>query len=513
MSAKSALRMLLAAAIAVSGCAIHSLERTTIRPERLRAVPRQAPFLKAHMRDGSVYVLADWQMSPVDSAIDGTGQRLDANRAVVASGRLRAPFDSVVLFETNEVRGSRAAAAYTVLWSATAIGTIVCITNPKACFGSCPTFYDANDPDGPVLAEGFSASVAPFLEDTDVDAIGRVRPRDGLLRLRLTNEALETHVIRRADILAVPRGASPQVAKDEAGRYERIDQAVPPRAARSEEGDCAAALAAFDGIERFSRADSTDLSSKETIDLEFAGDPPGERGVLLAARQSLLTTYLFYQTLAYLGTDAGRWFAGMERGNPALRARLGGLGAAMGLIEVWVEDARGEWIEAGRVGETGPIATDTYLVRLPSGTPRPAHVRLRMSRGMWRLDAVALAHLAGSAEPVRIRPARVLKEGVADPGALAALTGSSGPLVTMPGDEYVIEYRVPDPSNRFEYFLEARGYYLEWMRPEWAKETSQERLVECFLTPKAALRRLAPEYKRIEAGMESQFWGSRYERR
>ncbi|MGE5179647.1 MAG: hypothetical protein ACM3PF_11170 [Bacteroidota bacterium] len=513
MSARFAVRLLLAAAIAASGCSIHAVDRTTVRPERVRAVPRQASFLKAHMRDGSVFVLADWQMSPVDSAIEGAGQRLDMNRAVVASGRLRAPFDSVVLFETNEVRSSGAAAAYTVLWTMTAVGTIVCITNPKACFGSCPTFYDANDPGGPVLAEGFSASIAPFLEDTDVDAIGRVRPKDGLLRLRLTNEALETHVIRRADILAVPRGTSPRAARDVAGGYDRIDHVVPPRAARAEEGDCAAALASFDGVERFSRADSADLATKETIDLEFAGDSPGERGVLVSARQSLLTTYLFYQTLAYLGTDAGRWFASMERGNPALRSRLGGLGAAMGLIEVWVENAHGDWIEAGRAGETGPIATDTYLVRLPADTPRPAHVRLRMSRGMWRIDAVALAHLAGPAEPERIRPARVLKEGRADPEALAALTGSSGPLVTMPGDEYVIEYRVSDPSDRYEYFLEARGYYLEWMRPEWAKETSQERLVECFLTPNATLRRLAPEYKRIEAGMESQFWGSRYERR
>jgi hypothetical protein len=34
-----------------------------------------------------------------------------------------------------------------------------------------------------------------------------------------------------------------------------------------------------------------------------------------------------------------------------------------------------------------------------------------------------------------------------------------------------------------------------------------------FLASDRAMTRLAPEFKRIERGMESQFWSSRYERR
>jgi hypothetical protein len=85
--------------------------------------------------------------------------------------------------------------------------------------------------------------------------------------------------------------------------------------------------------------------------------------------------------------------------------------------------------------------------------------------------------------------------------------------VTLPGDEYTLVYRLPDDFADRELFLEARGYYLEWMREEWLAEENALRAAQLFLDPAAAMRAMAPEFKRREGEMEAVFWGSRYVRR
>jgi hypothetical protein len=82
------------------------------------------------------------------------------------------------------------------------------------------------------------------------------------------------------------------------------------------------------------------------------------------------------------------------------------------------------------------------------------------------------------------------------------------PLVTLPGDEYTFTFKLPAGDS--ELFLDTRGYYLEWLRREWMAEENPVRAAMMFAAPRLALRLLAPEFKRIEPGMEKQFWSSRY---
>ena len=85
--------------------------------------------------------------------------------------------------------------------------------------------------------------------------------------------------------------------------------------------------------------------------------------------------------------------------------------------------------------------------------------------------------------------------------------------MTQPGDEVRFSFRLPGSASGDELFLETRGYYLEWMRQEWLAEEHPGRAAEMFLDPAAALRRMAPEYKRREGDLERAFWSSRYVRR
>ncbi len=104
----------------------------------------------------------------------------------------------------------------------------------------------------------------------------------------------------------------------------------------------------------------------------------------------------------------------------------------------------------------------------------------------------------------------VEKDGQEDAGVLTALLDSTQSLISFPGDRYTLHYALPDSGQSVELFLESRGYYLEWVRKEWIAEENPFSLAEMFLTPGAAMKRLAPEFKRVEPGMEDCFWRSRY---
>jgi len=505
--AARSIAFVLAGALALSGC-VHRVERREWLPRQVTSIDRTSPFLKAHAHDGTAFVFTQWSYDSVARVISGQGTRLGVNRETLAAGALSVPLDSVALFETNVVSTHGAVAALAVVTGISAAATIICLTVPKACFGSCPTFYAWDGERQILMAEGFSASVSPALEATDLDALYRARPRSRDFELRMRNEALETHVVRSLDVLAVPRPEGGRVFADGAGTFWRAREPVAPRAAHAAEGDCLAALRAFDGTERFSTADSTDLAARETIDLEFPEVEPRSYGLVVAARQTLMSTYLFYQSLAYLGHEAGTWMAALERSDARTRKRtFQGTSAAVGGIEVLVADGA-EWTQAGAIVETGPLATDVHLVVLPGAAP--ARVRLRMTRGAWRLDWVALARLEGRAEPIRLQPERVMRGPMVDEAARQRLVDHAQPLVTLPGDDYTMTYRLPEDYARDELFLSSRGYYLEWMRDEWVAEENPACAARMFLDPRGALRAMAPEFKRGEAEMETVFWGSRY---
>lgn len=503
--------VLLAAALLADGCGIHGLRRTEVAPGALATAPRERSTLKAHLRDGGVIVFSDWTLEEGSRTVHGTGRLLDAYRQAGPERSHRVAVDSVALFESDERTVPGPMAAITMMTAVHGVMTAFCASNPKACFGSCPTFHASDGARDLLVAEGFSASVAPALEATDLDALDRVVSRDGRLVLTVTNEALETHVVRGADLLVAARPAGGRVLADAEGRLWRTGAPRAPDSAAGEEGDCRAALAARDAAERTSLSDPADLAARETIELRFAEPPAGRRGLVLVARQSLLSTWVFYQALAWMGRSAGTWLASFDREGAGTRERVSGPARALGGIEVQVR-GDGGWRTVGEFLETGPLASDTRLVALPEGGEGPLDVRLRLTRGLWRVDQAALVAVEGEAEAARVAPGRVLRRGRPDAAALASLRGGPEPLVTMPGDTLALEYELPLAAGEVELFLQSRGYYLEWMRDAWLAEEDPASLAGLFLDPHGSLRRMAPAFKRVEPGMEAQFWGSRYAR-
>lgn len=496
------LRITLALSLAVNvvGCTKSRLERSLTPPERAEPVDERSPYLKVHMKDGEIYVLSSWRIDESARQVFGDGERLGLDRKTLQRDFFTIPIDAVALFETNVIQRSPSVTALAVITGISVAVTAFCIANPKSCFGSCPTFYVTDGHQSVLQAEGFSASVSPSLEARDVDALYRARPTLRTVTVTMKNEALETHVVRHVRLLAAPRPPGGRVLATPDGTLREATDFRAPDVCLADEGDCRHLVEAFDGSERFSLADDEDLARRESIELRL---PPadGPRGLVLASRQTLASTYLFYQSLAWLGRSAGDSLAALERGDRHVREALEQLRAAVGGIEILAETREGAWVRAAEIHEAGPLATDVILIPLP--VDATGNVRLRLAKGHWRIDYLASAQLGLPVEPVRLEPDSVRT-------TTARVPQAPGPLITLPGDAYVFAFHLPERPEHYELFLDTQGYYLEWMREEWLSQEDPSRAAGLLLDPERALRDLAAEFKKHEAQMERLFWGSRY---
>ncbi|MCZ7558438.1 MAG: hypothetical protein M5R41_18785 [Bacteroidia bacterium] len=475
------------------------------------------PALKAHLKNGELCILQyGWRADTIAHTVYGEGIRYNANRAVEFEGALIIPMDSVAIFETNrklETSESGRVLALTIMTGVEVIVGIICLTNPKACFGSCPTFYlNADDNFHYADAEGFTNAIAPSLEYTDIDALNTTVHTQSSFSITMKNEALETHCVREVKLLAYPLGPGERVYQSPGQEFYLCDRTRPIRSATGEEGDLTPLLRHCDMRERFSPADSTNLSAKEEIELTFdAPDSEKQEGLLLSFRQTLMTTYLMYSAMGYMGDAVSEVFAKIETGANTMDKLHGGIKKELGNIDVYSWNPRTRaWDFQHAFSETGPIARNLQFVPLRNlSAGSPCRLKLVLNKGLWRIDYAALATIRKKVHPVDLAPVSVENKGRVDGKALADLRDPNTHLISMPGDEFRFHFTLPDPAAEYELFLCSKGYYLEWMRREWLKDKDLLKFAQMIEFPKHYLRGEARNFKRYEAVMEQEFWNSR----
>ena len=498
-------------------CSGSRIERISEPPMQFTSTgsSESVPYLKLHIMNGELYVLENWMFNNTRDSVSGSGKLLNSNREVISQGQFILPTQQIILAETNQVKSSSSFGGLLALTVITGIFTVVCIANPKACFGSCPTFYAYDGDEYIVQSEGFSSSISPSLEESDVDALYRIKPQNEDFEIKLKNEAYETHVIRSANLLALPKPEGGRVFATPDGEFFQTLDITGASSIIATEGDISEKLCSFDGIERFSEADSNDLSAKEIIDITFNKLGSDNLGIIIASRQTLLTTFLFYQTLSYMGKTTAEWLANIERNSDQFKPLLDNPRSVLGNIEVLIQNELGEWDKVGEVGETGPIATDIKIVPLSKISNRDSKnssikIRLKMSKGLWRIDYLAIAEIVNEVTPNVIFPSTTTPEYANNSNVTELLANPDSVLVTFPGDEYLVNYQLPPDYGNYELFIETQGYYLEWMRNEWIGEENAERVYQMFLNPRQFYKDLAPQFKKVESEMEETFWSSKY---
>jgi hypothetical protein len=258
-------------------------------------------------------------------------------------------------------------------------------------------------------------------------------------------------------------------------------------------------------------ADAHNLSSKEEILLTFDGVNNAQNlGLIVDFRQTLMTTYMIYSAMGYMGNQVSDVFAQLEQ-NPANRKKLqAGLKKELGNIDVYQWDASlSKWILQSSLNETGPIAINKQFIPLQKNQNKePIKIKIVLNKGLWRLDCVALTEIVKQVTPVAVPIAAVSNKKQLDTEALQALKDSTQYLYAQPGDEYTLAFDLPTGTD-CELFLFSKGYYLEWMRAQWIKDKNLKKLAQMVHQPQLYLKTEARAYKEYEKTMERAFWDSR----
>jgi hypothetical protein len=439
--------------------------------------------LKVHLTDGSTVLFRTG--AAIDSkTIEGDGQRYPALSVGVQPQR-RVPLDSVVGVETFE---GKMLTAKTVIVStaASVFGSIGTVGLLKVIFGSCPTVYTDTGA-GPMLqAEGFSYAIAPLLEQRDIDPVHLRSDRDGVLRMDLRNEALETHFINHIELLAVDHRVGSRVVPDNAGGIVELSDIRPLDAARDRAGrDVRVTLANADGHLFETEARTTSASRvgdlDDWIDLDARGLPPGDSiAVVLRLRNSLLNTVLLYEGVLG-GRDAPDFMErGLQRISTAIDlSRWYTRTMGMRAIVDGVPTRLDAW--HARLGDIGPLAFRDVAILLP----RPARnadsvrVRLRFVADNWRIDYVAIAGTVTRPNVNVVPITRVVIPTPADgagpkvdtAGAMAVRESDAQYLETRPGQRMMLEFNSssasPSAGQERSYLIAWQGYYREWIRGSW----------------------------------------------
>jgi hypothetical protein len=519
----------LAVAAPAVGC-VNMFWRTEARPVARPAAGADTSTtfvrtpVKAHLADGSTVMFAS-------GARIGRGRIAGAGKAyallaTTATARTAVPLDSVVGLETFE---GKLLAAPTVVVSAaaTAVGAVATVALLKAIFGSCPTVY-ADSAGAPVLqAEGFSYAIAPLLEHRDLDPL-RVRPgADGIVRLELRNEALETHLLNHVELVAVRHPAGARVVPDQRGRPAAVGAIRPLDAATDRLGrDVRALLAAPDG-QLFASAPATVSRARvgdldDWIDVSARDLPPGDSvAVVLRLRNSLLNTVLLYEGMLG-GRDAPQWLSeGLQHIGTAVDlsrwyVRTMGMHASVEGVTARAGEEGGRSL--GRLGDVGPLAFRDVAIVLPrpARDARAVRVRLRFVADNWRIDHAAIAATVARPESAPVALSRVVVPTPArgagpfvDSAALGALGEADGRyLETQPGQRILLEFAASPPSTTHSttYLIAWQGWYREWIRGSWLAEPTR---TAPFVPGDSAVSTALTRWRGRRGELERAFYASR----
>jgi hypothetical protein len=475
------------------------------------------PFLKAHLQNGDVIILSGtWQVDTIQNLVSGTGTRYNYNRRKTYEGTMSIPIDSVAIFETNTkmVRPEEGRiAALSIMAGVDVVLSIICLSNPKACFGSCPTFY-LNEKDNIHFAdaEGFSNAIAPSMEYADIDALGNRPVSDSLFSITMKNEALETHCVKDVKLLVYPINKDDRIYQSPDNDFYRCENTYLITHADDSEGDVTSLLQNDDRQERPSLADEKNLRRKEAIYLDFENVKDANNlGLIIDFRQTLMTTYFIYSAMGYMGDEVGDIFASIESQPGTMEKLKDGIKKELGNIDVYSwNELKNSWEPENGFYETGPIARNKQILLLKN-TASGSQVKLKLvvNKGLWLIDYLALTNIKEKVSPVEISAASILNKGNIDDEALASIKNPEKYLISMPGSEYKFNFILHDKNQEYELFLYSKGYYLEWMRAHWLKDKDLPKLRQMVENPRKYLKAEAKNYKRYEQIMNEEFWNSK----
>jgi hypothetical protein len=473
---------------------------------------------KIHMLDGSVILCHKGFMYSKD-IIYAEGEKYSLGQTVGSTYRVWiVALDSVLGIEYYDKTVSPGRALGSILLGAPFIVAGAAIL-AVAVFGSCPTVYSVNENSEELEAEGFSYSIGRKFEMGDLDRMNCRPNSTGIVNLKVRNEALETHYINQLRLCYVDHPKGTQAYPTDSRDVLIVSNTISPLSAVNSEGTDITELIRQSG-DQFYQNDSATASRmyrnglRDWIDCTI----PTSRGadevtVILRLRNSLLTTILFYEVMMKSqGADVFQWMDDVN--NSSLYAwRLGKWYKEFSGIRVSVKED-GSFEEKGKVFNAGPIAWKYVALKIPVGHSEPqTTIRLNFLVDNWQIDWIGFSFDAKKADELRYAEfgrAEDIK-GFEQSDVIRKLQSDDDDyVVTYPGDYFNLSFALP-PQEEHErtLFIAAKGYYSEWMRPQWLRAGLEDPHPFTTSAPEEAVRRAAQIWIVKKNKFEKEFFASK----
>jgi len=332
---------------------------------------------------------------------------------------------------------------------------------------SCPLVYSWNGEEWILDSGTFGGAIFEPLRRTDVDLLEHAQAEDGILRLRMANELVETDYVDAVSVLAIdaPPGAS--VAPDGNGRIHVMGSLAAPVSATDGRGrDVLERVLSRDG-----RAWESAVSGRDTARAADIRDglvlgfvrPQGATSARLVVdgHNTSWASHLLKEYLRLRGRELTAWYDSLNADPGRAYATASRL-AREAFLSVAVRTADG-WSPQGVVWEAGPevIKRQAHELDLTGVDGDTVWVKLESAPSYWRIDRVAIDH----SSPLSFTASELTLVSALDMDGRDVLprlrTEDRADVVLEPGDEVSLEFRVPPQPSGLErqYVLRTSGWY------------------------------------------------------
>jgi len=360
------------------------------------------------------------------------------------------------------------------------------------------------------------------MEGNDLDLLNQEATDDSIYNLKITNEALETHYINKMDLVLANHPSGTKLLPSSKGEYITILEQLPPLEAINSEGkDVTALVNSPDG--KYYRSGTDMIKNLKSgiyydwLDVKAKVPDNADRiKLILRYKNTLLSTILFYEVvLGSQGIDAVNWVNEMNT-NGRYASQFSFVYKTFSGLQILI-NKNGNWVNTGSFADAGPLNWKYSAEELSSNGEKELTIRFQFIPDNFMIDYIAFDFSDGTDDALtfeEIVPFEI-KDGEGNlrnecAGLLKNVDDDY--LVTNPGDSYNIQYRYTKRNDCEQtFFLNSRGYYNEWIRGSWIRNSRQANNGYTFnlLDIKGTLHCLADNWEYSRDEIEREFFKNR----
>jgi hypothetical protein len=394
---------------------------------------------------------------------------------------------------------------------------IICVSCPKCCFGSCPTVYVPVNDEFVLQAELFSKCISRQLEANDLDIIKYKIPSDGNLKLKITNEALETHYINKFNLIVVKHKQGTEVYTTNQDSLTLIQSLTSFRDAISDNGNSIAQSLKYDDNKFFRSSEDKILELRNGPVKDFieirANFPNNDKvKMLIKYRNTLLTTTLLYDVvIGSQGINAIEWTKKMNEDKFYATQFKTVYDIFSGInIECYKNN---RWINLGKFEDAGPLNWKYSVADIPVDADGEVIAKLSFIPDNIMIDYIAFDTTVSENNFSIEKPSPVsiinYKNSTEDELTRLIAADDSLYLVTNPGDSYLLNYKLNNSDDSsVTLLIESKGYYNEWIRGNWIREKNPNYTFNLF-DIQGTLTKLVDSWLENKDLLEEEFFNAR----